>query len=131
MLCLPVMILSLPVVSHRATVVIYRLGAFGTVTIDWRRGFPQKTGPNGYDPGVIQPTSGSVTLQHGIDEASITVQVCIHTHTHTHATKCTHTPTHTQKYVRTRMHSSTHTQIHTHTCKHTQLERETHTLPMP
>ncbi|CAB1319363.1 unnamed protein product, partial [Coregonus sp. 'balchen'] len=44
---------------------VSRTGLFGDVRVEWSAGYPPGQAPLGFRPGVITPSSGSVTLAHG------------------------------------------------------------------
>ncbi|XP_072520807.1 adhesion G-protein coupled receptor V1 isoform X2 [Salminus brasiliensis] len=53
------------VVSGQCEAVVSRTGLYGDVDVQWRAGFPPGQSPSGYQPGVVTPSSGTVTLSHG------------------------------------------------------------------
>ena len=58
-----------------ATLNISRLGAYGTVQIDWQIGFEGANLPPGFTLGSLSPASGTLSLQNGVDSEMVTVQV--------------------------------------------------------
>ncbi|XP_035385851.1 adhesion G-protein coupled receptor V1 [Electrophorus electricus] len=53
------------IVSGLCTAQVSRTGLYGDVIVQWRAGFPPGQTPSGYQPGVVSPRSGTVTLSHG------------------------------------------------------------------
>ncbi|XP_062873808.1 adhesion G-protein coupled receptor V1 [Trichomycterus rosablanca] len=59
------------VVTGRCDALVSRTGLYGDVSVHWKAGFPPGQSPSGYQPAVITPSSGTVTLLHGQRGASI------------------------------------------------------------
>ncbi|XP_017551078.2 adhesion G-protein coupled receptor V1 isoform X2 [Pygocentrus nattereri] len=53
------------VISGQCEAIVSRTGLYGDVDVQWRAGFPPGQTPSGYQPGVVTPSSGTVTLSHG------------------------------------------------------------------
>ena len=57
------------------TLVVERIGAYGTVSILWEDGYGIGEVPEGYFEGIMSPVSDSIVMTHGQDEAQISIQV--------------------------------------------------------
>nr|XP_029492889.1 adhesion G-protein coupled receptor V1-like [Oncorhynchus nerka] len=53
---------------------VYRTGLFGAVRVEWIAGYPPGQAPLGFRPGVITPSSGSVTMAHGERSKALSLQ---------------------------------------------------------
>ncbi|XP_055742122.1 adhesion G-protein coupled receptor V1 isoform X1 [Salvelinus fontinalis] len=53
---------------------VSRTGLFGGVRVEWSAGYPPGQAPVGFRPGVITPSSGSVTLAHGERSKTVFLQ---------------------------------------------------------
>ncbi|XP_071260291.1 adhesion G-protein coupled receptor V1-like isoform X2 [Salvelinus alpinus] len=53
---------------------VYRTGLFGEVRVEWSAGYPPGQAPLGFRPGVITPSSGSVTMAHGERSKAVSLQ---------------------------------------------------------
>ncbi|CAB1321522.1 unnamed protein product [Coregonus sp. 'balchen'] len=53
---------------------VSRTGLFGGVRVEWSAGYPPGQAPVGFKPGVITPSSGSVTLAHGERSKAMSLQ---------------------------------------------------------
>ncbi len=54
-----------------------RIGSYGMVSILWEDGYEIGEVPDGYFEGIMSPVSGSLTMTHGQDEASIQILVSL------------------------------------------------------
>ena len=69
-------ILNLPFSdTHLAEIILYRLGSYGTVHVDWQTGFLSSVDDQGYSVGSILPDRGTDSIQHGRMEIHFNVQV--------------------------------------------------------
>ncbi|XP_072038274.1 adhesion G-protein coupled receptor V1-like [Amphiura filiformis] len=59
--------------SLEVSLVVERIGAYGTISILWEDGYEIGEVPDGYFEGIISPVSGSLTMTHGQDEAAIQI----------------------------------------------------------
>ncbi|RUS80374.1 hypothetical protein EGW08_011871, partial [Elysia chlorotica] len=57
------------------TVTLARSGVYGSLTVDWTSGYSPLDRPPGIEDGVITPVSDSMSMAHGQQEATLTVQL--------------------------------------------------------
>ena len=60
--------------TDQVELVIQRLGTYGLVRLDWQNGYSGLDQPHGYVRGSIYPDTGMLTIDHGVETASVTVQ---------------------------------------------------------
>lgn len=58
-----------------ATLTLTRRGLYGTIHVPWGSGLPSGSKPEWYTEGQITPSSGSLTVQHGIQSRNFTISV--------------------------------------------------------
>ncbi|CAH1797156.1 unnamed protein product [Owenia fusiformis] len=54
---------------------VERLGSYGSVDVSWVTGYPGNERPLGFTTGALTPDSGTVSLDHGEESKSFTVQL--------------------------------------------------------
>lgn len=62
-------------VTGTATLTLTRRGLYGTIHVPWGSGLPSGSKPEWYTEGQITPSSGSLTVQHGIQSRNFTISV--------------------------------------------------------
>lgn len=67
--------LPLTAETGTATLTLTRRGLYGTIHVPWSSGLPSGSKPEWYTEGQITRSSGSLTIQHGIQSRNFTISV--------------------------------------------------------
>ena len=63
--------------SYEVTLVIERIGSYGTLSVLWEDGYAIGEVPEGFFEGIVSPVTGAITMSHGQDRAILPIGVSI------------------------------------------------------